>query len=461
MQEATVDPVKVDKPEDNKDDIDDRLPGKKEKVLTDFSKEVDEALPSLVEMGKQDLDMGIESLLDLEKKTRGGEDSISTSRVANAILDLCFEAKEFEKLNEMLVVLSKRRGQLKTVIKKMVERANYYLEHMPDKSTKEKLIRKLRLITEGKIFVEVEHARLTLTLAELLEAKGDLMEAKDIMLEEQVETIVGSMEADEKIDFILKTLRLCLEIKDYTRAYTVAKKITPKALAKEEYQELKLRYYELVVQVLAHEKKNLEICKAYRAMYDTKIVQDEKKRWTEILKLIVVYIVLSPHDNEQHDLLHRIYSDKHLMELEAYRKLLKAFTRKAIIRWPILEAEYGPVLSKLPIFAQDKTMFEELHSRVVEHNIMVISKYYQRITMERFSMLLDLSIEEAERHISNMVSSHVVWARLNRPEGIVSFTPRKDPNEILNSWSHDIKHLLNLLEKTCHLIQRENMVHNL
>ena len=55
------------------------------------------------------------------------------------------------------------------------------------------------------------------------------------------------------------------------------------------------------------------MCKYYREVYQTKTVQDDVAKWSEILKYIVVTIVLAPHDNEQSDLVHRIKSDKKLI----------------------------------------------------------------------------------------------------------------------------------------------------
>lgn len=42
-------------------------------------------------------------------------DTISTGRVLKAVVQLCFDAEDWEGLNEHIVLLSKRRSQLKTV----------------------------------------------------------------------------------------------------------------------------------------------------------------------------------------------------------------------------------------------------------------------------------------------------------------------------------------------------------
>lgn len=102
---------------------------------------------------------------------------------------------------------------------------------------------------------------------------------------------------------------------------------------------------------------------------------------------------------------------------------------------------------------------EDLRLRVIEHNILVVSKYYARITLKRLADLLCLSIQEGEKHLSEMVVSKALVAKIDRPVGIVSFQPAKDSNDILNSWASNLEKLLDLVEKSCHQIHKETMVH--
>ena len=54
-----------------------------------------------------------------------------------------------------------------------------------------------------------------------------------------------------------------------------------------------------------------------------------------------------------------------------------------------------------------------------------------------------------------------IYARLDRPAGIITFAAPKSPNELLNDWSSDISQMLNLIEGACHLIHKENMIHKI
>lgn len=76
-----------------------------------------------------------------------------------------------------------------------------------------------------------------------------------------------------------------------------------------------------------------------------------------------------------------------------------------------------------------------------------MAEYYQRVKSARLAQLLDLSEAETEKYISEMVSSGSVWAKIDRPKGIVTFRKRQEPNDQLNDWSHNINELLGLLEK--------------
>ncbi|KAL6051988.1 26S proteasome non-ATPase regulatory subunit 12 [Balamuthia mandrillaris] len=293
----------------------------KKKEQQDFSGLVEAKLPEYtalaLEGGK--LPEALELLMALEKQTRQGGDDASTAKVACCIVRVCYEAKDWLALNESLVTLSKRRGQSKKAVQQMVQEAMTFVEAITDMPIKLDLIKTLRNITEGKIFVEIERAKLTRTLAYIKEAAGEISDAADLLQEVQVETY-GSMEPRDKIDYILEQVRLCLAKQDFVRAHIISNKIAASAINKEEFQDLKLRYHELMIQYYSHKKDYLNICRAYRAMYDTKCIKEgDKEKWKQLLRLIVVYAVLAPYANDQFDIMHRINADKNLLELPKYR----------------------------------------------------------------------------------------------------------------------------------------------
>ena len=59
-----------------------------------------------------------------------------------------------------------------------------------------------------------------------------------------------------------------------------------------------------------------------------------------------------------------------------------------------------------------------------------------------------------------MVVNKRIAAKINRMQGIVVFQKAKQTNDVLNEWNYDIRSMLDKVEQTCHLINREKVVHN-
>ncbi|XP_045214361.1 26S proteasome non-ATPase regulatory subunit 12-like [Mercenaria mercenaria] len=443
-----------------------------QKMEVDYSSTVEEKIPKCEKLAKQGkLTEALDILLTLEKQTRTGADTHSLSKVLETVVRLCFETKNWEALNENIVLLTKKRGQIKQSVTKMIQEACSYVEKTPNLDTKLKLIDTLRTVTAGKIYVEIERARLTRTLAKIREDAGKIAEAADILQELQVETF-GSMEKKEKVEFILEQMRLCIAKKDYIRTQIISKKINTRFFDDPGTTELKLKYYQLMIELDEHEGSYLSICKHYRAVYDTTEIKENQEKAKEALRFVALYLILSPYDNEQSDMIHRVKEERLLNEMPKYKDLLKQFTTHEVIQWKPFCQQYESEL-KLGSAGNPPThvfntkleggakRWADLKNRVVEHNIRVMAKYYTRIRMKRMGELLDLTEAEIEEFLSNLVVNKTVQAKIDRLEGIVNFTQQKDPNDILNDWSFNINTLMSLVNKTNHLITKEEMVHKL
>lgn len=121
------------------------------KAEKDFTKEADKIIPEAQSLAKQDLQKAIDKLLQLEKQTRQSSDLSSTSRVLTAIVTICKDAKDWSLMNEQVLLLSKKHGQLKQAITKMVQEVMSFLDETPDMETKLSVIEALRTVTEGKV----------------------------------------------------------------------------------------------------------------------------------------------------------------------------------------------------------------------------------------------------------------------------------------------------------------------
>lgn len=149
------------------------------------------------------------------------------------------------------------------------------------------------------------------------------------------------------------------------------------------------------------------------------------------------------------------------------------------MRWPVVSSTYGPHLASSDIFSPDPPAagsssastgvtgtddgkahqrWLDLRKRVIEHNVRVVAKYYTRIRTPRLTELLDLPEEETEQYISQLVTSKTIYARIDRPAGVVSFARPRDADDVLNEWSGNMRGLLDLLERIDHLITKEEMM---
>jgi 26S proteasome regulatory subunit N5 len=293
------------------------------------------------------------------------------------------------------------------------------------------------------------------------------------------------MEKREKSEFILEQIRLCLDSNDNIRAIILSDKISSKLLNDLSFQDIKLRYHKLLIRYHTRKENFLAICRAYLEIFNTPVIQENPEDRDKYLKATALFCALSPYTNEQSDLAHRIQDFKQIGELPAFKKLLQSFTTVELITWPQFEETYRNEIDRMSIFEGEHTseplscssddlmlsssgqtsictlVWEGLRKRVIEHNIRVVAQHYARIQFARFCQLLQLDEDETEKHISSLVSSKTIFARIDRVQRIVSFQKSKHASEQLNEWSDDIGQLLQSLERVSHLIHRENMVHKI
>ena len=90
------------------------------------------------------------------------------------------------------------------------------------------------------------------------------------------------MEKREKTDFILEQIRLCMLKKDFTRAQIISRKISIKFFEDAANSDLKIRFYELKIQLSLQAGEYLKTCKNFRSLYDTTVIKENEARWKEV-----------------------------------------------------------------------------------------------------------------------------------------------------------------------------------
>jgi len=474
-----------------------------------------------------------------EKRCRLGNDTPSLIKVCETSLELCHQLHNHEALLSTLQMLSTRRSQKSKAIAALVTKCLPWVVDVEGdgytplplsndtndvdndvaRAHRDALVEELRNITNGKMYLEAERARLTRTMAILKESSGDIAGAANVLQEVHVETY-GSISKREKLEFILEQMRLTLLKKDYVRAYIVSNKVKRNALEEEGMASLKIKFYTLLTNYYMHEKEAYELAKCYYAIYSTPSIQSPlpstpssmgettiggaegvttttttttegtltttmeggESLWKEALRNTVVFLCLAEYSNEVKDMMERIHLDVKLEKLPECKEMLKAYLKEEIIHYP---TPYQRELEMIPAILysgdddddDDTTTtpsssssssnstsslknhwHETFHTRIIQHNLRIISLYYRQIHISRLAQLLSLDIPTTEKHVSQMVSNGTLYAKMDRPSDIVRFVKKRSEEEILSDWAGDIKGLLNLVEETTYLIQKEKMV---
>ena len=190
-------------------------------------------------------------------------------------------------------------------------------------------------------------------------------------------------------------------------------------------------------------------------------MKEDQQALQASLKTAISFLLLSKHDNQRQDMLHRVKALKDLQSLPSFSTILTLFTTNEVIPFPFAYQEEVESAIRASQKSEEKadSFCALLRTRVTEHNIRVLHSYYTRIHSTRMAAMLGLTEDVLEEQLSEMSSNGDVYVKIDRPQGIISFASPSPLEEVLSDWAGEIGSMLSLLESTCHLINRENMVH--
>ena len=440
---------------------------KEPKATEDFSASANELIPkaeTLARAGR--MNEAVELLLALEKKARFAFDGLTCSRLLCKVAYLFYEGKDFAGLCEIIPSLIKKRGQLKRPVTDLVALCMQWLKNeVSDLSDKYKFIKVLADVTEGKIYVEAERARIKLYESRLKEQEGKIDEACLILQEEQVE-VIGSIEPREKTEYILEQMRLVLLRNDFIRLAIISKKLSRKLLRTDlTLKDLKVRYYELLCMQFLHEEDFTQVSECHSEILATPDLP--AARALEALVGAVLFLLLSPlSDSQQGRIKTLLESHKRQFdEIPTVRDLAKSFLGSSLIR------AIDPSVTSVPLaFGESEvhaargipsgaSRLALLRKRVVQFNLVkVVSVFYSRINLCKLAAILGISPDATEVEITELVSNKALQVKIDRPAGIVWFRARMSPQAKLDEWAGNINKALDLVESTSHLIQKEIML---
>lgn len=434
---------------------------KRDKDLSKDAEKVIESVEAL--LSERKFEESITQLLSFEKETRSVADFQSYIKIVCYLLDVHVRFEAWESLIDLVTQLSKRRGQFKQAIVEIVQRCMSIPEKIKDSVIRVKFMKNLCQISENKIYVENERARLLLALSLDAETTGDIEEALELVRDLQVDSY-GLMSSDEKNEIMLEQIRLMLAQNDLIRAQLVSKRIFSNTIDEKTNSSLKQKYYQTLMRLKFLQKQFLEVTQLGLACVGLQIVSSNPDILYPTLKTAMMCLFVCPFDQTRLDLSIRISEHRNIIEMGSFRRVLEMFLVDEIIDWASLDQKYGgdirvflnpgacPYITSVE---DSEKMYNLLRTRANEHNLRVIHKCYSQISMHRLAQLLNLSLEEAETVLCQAVYSKVIFARINRPKLLIVFKPDLEPSQVLNTYMDRIDNLLMSIGHVATLINKE------
>jgi hypothetical protein len=110
---------------------------------------------------------------------------------------------------------------------------------------------------------------------------------------------------------------------------------------------------------------------------------------------------------------------------------------------------------KCKVFEDDKELLKLFRKYWIQHDLLIYSKFFSKIHLKRISEMTSVSIDEIESELADMVVNNYVYAKINRIENIVNFQKKIEHHDVLDELNYDLGKMLEGLEQTCHLINKE------
>ena len=123
------------------------------------------------------------------------------------------------------------------------------------------------------------------------------------------------MDKEEKVEYILEQVRLCLEKGDFVRGTIVSKKLTAKTFKDDLMQDLKIRYYDLLNRISDEKDEYLDIANNYYSILQTPTVQEKAESEVRTLCTCFFFALTLNDPYSYWPIPHRISLTKKLISL--------------------------------------------------------------------------------------------------------------------------------------------------
>jgi 26S proteasome regulatory subunit N5 len=214
------------------------------------------------------------------------------------------------------------------------------------------------------------------------------------------------MSRREKLEFILYQMKIMIKREDYIRLFIISKKINEAHLNDDELIDLKVRYYAYMAIYYNHESRYNETSKCYKTIWETLSgtnVDDLPKEtdfgfsiaYKDVLANYVGFLVLEPYTKKQQEELEKLQNSEEIEAIQHVYTFVSAFLNREIVSSDLKDYH----LERYPLFNAGYLNFEKhkeaLHNMLIQHDIRVMSEYYERLTMPRMAQLINVPSHEA------------------------------------------------------------------
>jgi hypothetical protein len=237
---------------------------------------------------------------------------------------------------------------------------------------------------------------------------------------------------------MLHQFRLCLDAKDQLRASLCAEKITDQRV---QDPALRLEFLNLLVRY--HSNFTRDFGAIGESWYSIFLLNNDGGA----LIFAIVNAVLAPHSPEQMRFCGQLQQLKELALLQEAKSLLSVFLGRDLVPW----AEFEPRFAAL--IPPDNA--DVMRRRVIEHSLRVVAMYYTNIRLQRLAELEQITVDELEDRIIDLVFNEGFYAKIDRPKGIITFKRKQKVAEVADDFSGNIMKLCRLVDQAHSLIEKE------
>lgn len=415
-------------------------------------KEIEAQIPGIMKLGLKD---ALQKLHQLERSSRISENDQANRLVCETIAKMCINAKQWDELKDNIAVLASRNGAFSGSITCVIDMAMEQINNIGDEQVRLNFILKLVEVTSGKLFVELQRAVLTRYLVDYHESRKEYNECINLIQDLKLE-VLSSMDEYECVSLMLRQLQYCLIIKDSFRAGFCVEKITQKRC---QIDELLLIFYKYLLQYHGEFTKDfLELARTHYNIYSIIIKEDtidkpldpEKVAMkNESLTHAVINLLMAPRTPEQVRFCEEVSELRDLSFNITAKHLLNTFMGTNLITFPVFWERFG---NDIPQEFKDT-----MRIRVVEHGLRIISGFYSRISLQKLAKLLAIGVDELEQRIIDLVFNEKFYARIDRPNKIVTFKVQKKVSEVADEFSRNVAEVCKLVDHAHYLIEKEKL----